>query len=126
MQWVVEEKGENRGDYSDKIKSEQVSKRIYANTEYQWEWVLFEETRRQEGKVKADWIKDGVGDSFDAATNQLILFWSELEFDPTKVMGKKICHHLPRRLTWNCSNNKWTEGRWGQMWTSWNRSNVLI
>lgn len=30
--------------------------------------------RRQESKVKADWIKDGVGDSFDAAANQLILF----------------------------------------------------
>lgn len=28
---------------------------------------------RQGSKVKADWFKDGVGDSFDAASNQLIL-----------------------------------------------------
>ncbi len=34
----------------------------------------FEETGRQGSKVKADWIKDGVGDSFDAVSNQLILF----------------------------------------------------
>lgn len=38
---------------------------------------------RQGSKVKADWIKDGVGDSFDAASNQLILFWSDFDFDPT-------------------------------------------
>lgn len=34
----------------------------------------FEETGRQRSKVKADWIKYVVYDSFDAAANQLILF----------------------------------------------------
>lgn len=29
---------------------------------------------RQGSKVKADWIKGGVGDSFHADSNQLILF----------------------------------------------------
>lgn len=66
--------GGERGDYSDIIKSEQVSKRMYANAQHQWERVLSEETRRQASKVKADWIKDGTGDSFDAVANQVILF----------------------------------------------------
>lgn len=34
----------------------------------------FKETGRPGSKVKADWIKDGIGDSSDAASNQLILF----------------------------------------------------
>lgn len=35
---------------------------------------VLRQQERQGSKVKTDWIKAGVGDSFDANSNQLILF----------------------------------------------------
>lgn len=64
MQWEVEETGENEGDYSEKIKSERVSKWIYADTQYQWERLLFCGDRKTGSKVNADCIKDGVDGRF--------------------------------------------------------------
>lgn len=45
---------------------------IYADTEDQRELVLFWEHRKTELQGEADWIKERLGDSFDAASNKLI------------------------------------------------------
>lgn len=107
--------GGNEGDYSEKIKAEGVSKWIYADADYQWEWGLF--WGDTGSKVKTDWIKDGVGDSCDAAPNQLILFWSDIDFDRTesdegklptltsKMSSKQL--HKKVKGTWETGQTVW-------------------
>ena len=58
----------------------------------------FEETGRHRSKVKADWIKDGVYDGFDAAANQLNLFGSDFYFDPTESDEGKLLTLTSKQL----------------------------
>lgn len=51
---------------------------------------------RQGSKVKADWIKGGIGDSCDAAFNQLILLRSDFDFDLQNMMTKNWQHLFQR------------------------------
>lgn len=96
--------GGSEGDYLVKIKSEGVGKWIYADTDTSGEWVVF--GRDGEGvcvcvagsKVRADWIKGGIGDTCDANSNQLILFWSGFSFWPNKTVMRKNCKRFLQRL----------------------------
>lgn len=56
----------------------------------------FEETGRHGSKVNADWITDGISDSFDATSNKMILSDLTLILIQQKVMRENCQQSLQR------------------------------
>lgn len=92
MQWVVEEKERVRAIIPRKSRRSEVNECMHSHTSGN---ERFQQLQRG-SKVKADWIRAGIGGSCDAASNHLIFCWSALISTHQKVMketGKTFFKH---------------------------------
>lgn len=110
MQWVVEEKGGNEGDYSEKIKTEGVSKCMQIQITSGNEG-CFEETR------EARWKLIGSRTVWVTVVMQPLISW--FCFDLTSILTewkvmRENYQHLPQRWAPNSCIKRWRElGRQG-------------
>lgn len=103
MLLVVKEKEKSEWD---QIESEGTEK-MNADMEYQWR-------RREDREARLKLIEDGVGESYAAAANRLILVWSDFDFDPMDGDGEELAGLTSKMSTTQVKQLGGTKLPWDQ------------